>query len=134
MVGGNDLCHPSTSALEVASTIQDLALSIADMGGCHWVFVASIPPGISYPLVSPLYSECVNHCNWILKDLLQVEKGISYFKLRGLYEPQQEIFIRDGIHFNGYGTYKMYRAVRGAVCFGLEVMDRLRGGKPAWHD
>ena len=43
MVGGNDLCHPSRSALEVASNIHNLALSIADMEGCHWVFVASIP-------------------------------------------------------------------------------------------
>ena len=90
-------------------------------GSSHSVCVASIPPGRSYSLVSPVYPERVNHCNSILKDLLQVEKGISYF-------------IRDGIHFNGYGTYKMYRAVRGAVCFGLDVMDRLRGGKPAWHD
>ena len=59
VVGGNDLCHPSTLALEVASTIHDLALSIADMEGCHWVFVASIPPRRSYPLVSPVYPERV---------------------------------------------------------------------------
>ena len=108
MVGRKDLCHPSTSSLEVASTIHDLALSIADMEGCHWVFVASIPPRRSYALVSPVYPERVYHCNSILKDLLQVEKGISYFKLRGFYEPQQDIFIRDSMHFNGYVTYKMY--------------------------
>ena len=132
MVGGNDLCNPATSALEVASAIHDLALSLSEMKG-HRVFVASIPPRLSYPNLCPEYPDLIHNCNLILRNLLEVENNISYFKLRGLFVPNTKVFIRDGIHFNGFGNYKVYRAVQGPVCLGLKVMDRLRGGKPGWQ-
>ena len=71
----------------------------------------------------------VYHCNSILRDLVE----ISYFNLRSLFNPVTDVLIGDGIHFNRCGTYKMYQAVQGVVCSGLNVMDRLRGGKPHWQ-
>ena len=129
MVGGNDLCDPAKSELEVASDIHGLALSIAAIESCGTVLVGAIPPQLSYPSITPAYPERVEHCTFILRNLLEVEETISYFKIRGLSDPFYTVHINDGIHFNGWGTYRMYRAVRGAVCLGLSIKDRLSGGK-----
>ena len=106
MVGCNDLCNPATLALKVDSDIHDLASSLSVMQGRHIVFLASIPPQVSYPDMSPGYLDRIEHCNLILRNLLDVKNKISYFKLRGLFEPESNVFIGDGIHFNGWGTYK----------------------------
>ena len=59
-----------------------------------------------------------------------MEEKAFYFKIRGLIDPVCEIHIRDGVHFKPHGMYRIYRAVQGAVCEGLNLMDRLRGGNP----
>ena len=130
MVGGNDLTSPTASPLGVASGIHDLALSIAAVPSCVKVLVGAIPPRRSYPSTVPAYPGRVDRCNFILRNLLQVEESAAYFKIRGLIDPVRDLHIRDGIHFKPYGLYRLYRAVRGAVCSALDIMDRLRGGIP----
>ena len=130
MVGANDLTSATASALRVASDIHELALSIAAVESCVKVMVGAIPPLASYPSTAPAYPERVEHCNYILRNLLEVEERVSYFKIRGLIDPVHEIHISDGVHFKTHGMYRIYRAIWGAVCMGLNLMDRLRGGKP----
>ena len=93
MVGGNDLTSPTASALGVASDIHELALSIAAVESCIKVLVWAIPPWVSYPSTAPAYPERVEHCNYILRNLLDVKESISYFKIRGLVNPVREIHI-----------------------------------------
>ena len=130
MVGGNDLTNPTASPLGVASDIHELALSIADVQSCVKVLVGAIPPRRSYPSTGPAYPDRVRRCNFILRNLLQVEESAGFFKIRGLIDPVRDIHIRDGIHFKPYGLYRLYRAVWGAVCSTLDIWDGLRGGKP----
>ena len=130
MVGGNDLTSPTASPLGVASGIHDLALSIAAVPSCVKVLVGAIPPPRSYPSTALAYPGRVDRCNFILRNLLQVEESAAYFKIRGLIDPVRDLHIRDGIHFKPYGLYRLYRAVWGAVCSALDIMDRLRGGIP----
>ena len=129
MVGGNDLTSPIALPPGVASDIPELALSIAAVQWCVKVLVGAIPPRQSYPLKGPAYPERVDRCNFILRNLLQVEENAAFFKIRGLIDPVRDIHIRDGIHFKPYGPYRLYRAVRGAVCSALNIVDGLRGGK-----
>ena len=130
MVGGNDLTSPTASPLGVASDIHELALSIAAVQSCVKVLVGAIPPRRSYPSTGPAYPERVDRYNFILRNLLQVEESAAFFKIRGLIDPVRDIHIRDGVHFKPYGLYRLYRAVRGAVCSALNIVDGLRGGKP----
>ena len=127
---GNDLTSPTASPLGVASDIHELALSIAAVHSCVKVLVGAIPPRRSYPSTVPAYLGRVDRCNFILRNLLQVEESAAFFKIRGLIDPVRDIHIRDGIHFKPYGLYRLYRAVRGAVCSALDIVDRLRGGIP----
>ena len=130
MVGVNDLTSPTASAHGVASDIHKLALSIAAVESCVKVLVGAIPPRLSYPATAPAYPKWVEHCNYVLRNLLEVEESISYFKIRGLINPVREIHIRDGVHFKPHGMYQIYCTVRDAVFSGLTIMDRWRGGKP----
>ena len=43
----------------------------------------------------------VQHCNFILRNLLEVEENISYLKLRGLVNPDDKVHIPDGVHLHG---------------------------------
>ena len=130
MVGGNDLTSPTASPLGVASDIHELVLSIAAVQSCVKVLVGAIPPRQSYPSTGQAYPERVDRCNFILRNLLQVEESAAFFKIRGLIDPVRDIHIRDGVHFKPYGLYRLYLAVRGAVCSALNIVDGLRGGKP----
>ena len=71
------------------------------------VFVASIPPWVSYPVTYPNYMARADYCNSILRDLIEIKPGLFCFKLKGLCNLVADMFIVDGIHFNGWGTYKM---------------------------
>ena len=62
------------------------------------LFVASIPPRVSFPVMYPDYLDQVQHCNFILRNLVEVEQTISFFKLRGLFEPGSYVYVGDGIH------------------------------------
>ena len=130
MVGGNDLTDPTLSALDVASRIHDLAKYLVDSEGCYVVFVASITGRTSYPNLNPSYPEKVGDCNKYLRVLFEVEENMFYCTLRGLYNPSTEVMHHDGIHLSDWGHYRLYRSIRGAVCRGLSMMDRLRGGLP----
>ena len=70
MVGVNDLTSATASALGVASDIHELALSLAAAASCEKVMVGAIPPRVSYPSTAPAYPERVDHCNFILRNLL----------------------------------------------------------------
>ena len=129
MVGGNDLTSPTASPLGVASDIHDLALSIAAVQSCKGAG-GGYPSRQSYPSTVQAYPGRVDRCNFILRNLLQVEESAAFFKIRGLIDPVRDLHIRDGIHFKPYGLYRLYRAVRGAVCSALDIVDRLRGGIP----
>ena len=83
MGGGNELTSPTASPLGVASDIHELALSIAGIESCIKVLVGAIPPRVSYPSTATAYPERVEHCNHILRNLLDVEESFSYFKIRG---------------------------------------------------
>ena len=95
MVGGNDLTNPARSPHEVASDIHALALSILEMELCYLVLVGGIPPRVTYPWMDPTYPDRVQHCNFILRNLLEVEENISCFKLRGLVNPDDKVHIPD---------------------------------------
>ena len=97
MVGGNDLSDPAMSPLKVASDINDLAVFISAMESCYTVLVRGILPQLSYPGMDPVYQERVHHCNFILRNLLEVEEPISYFKLRGLSNLDYNVHIADGV-------------------------------------
>ena len=130
MVGGNDLTNPNLSALDVASSIHDLAKHLIDSEGSYVVFVASITGRTSYPYLNPSYPQKVGDCNQYLRVLFEAEENMFYRTLRGLYNPSTEVMLHDGIHLNDWGHYRLYRTIRGAVCNGLSMMDRLRGGLP----
>ena len=129
LVGGNDLCAPEATSLQVASAIHDLAVTLAQLDRCQEVFVCAIPLREKCPRVTPSFNNRVQHCNNILGDLLEPEEMIDFFSLRGLYNSPTPLYI-DGVHFSNKGLYKLYRSVRGAVMAGRRIMDRLRGGFP----
>ena len=58
-----------------------------------------------------------------------MEDSISYFKIRGLVDQVCEIHNGDGVHFKPYGIYQIFRAVRGAVCFGPQHHGQVEGRK-----
>ena len=119
MVGGNDLCDSHASPLRTASDIHDLAVTLVNMGRCRHVFACSIPPRATYPDVLPPFPNRVFQCNNILRDLLMPEEEITYWKIHGLHNPAEPIFLWDDIHFNSKGNYKLYRGIRGAVISAL---------------
>ena len=92
MVGGNDLRNPATTALNVASDIHDLALSLSGMESCHMVFVASIPPRVSYPDMCPGYLDQIEHCNLIHRYIaptkwfcgFKVPRIVAFYDQQGL--------------------------------------------------
>ena len=94
------------------------------------VFIASITGRTSYPYLNPSYPQKVGDCNQYLRVLFEAEENMFYCTLRGLYNPSTEVMHHDGIHLSDWGHYRLYRTIRGAVCNGLSMMDRLRGGLP----
>ena len=111
MVGGNDLTNPNLSALDVASSIHDLAKHLIDSEGCYMVFVASITGRTSYPYLNPSYPQKVGDCNQYLRVLFESEENMFYRTLRGLYNPSTEVMLHDGIHLNDWGHYRLYRTI-----------------------
>ena len=51
------------------------------------------------------------------------EEYLSFWRHKGFWNSQKEIFRRDGVHFNARGNFKLWKSFQGS-CFG--TMKRLQ--------
>ena len=109
--------------LTVAANIFDLAITLHHSNACEYVIVTSVPARVRYPDLIPSYPSRASRCNHILRNLLEPEGRLSYWKHFGLANPVSPSFLPDGVHFNSTGMLKLYRSMRRAVLKGHRVMD-----------
>ena len=122
--GGNDLCAPGACALATASALHDAARWCTDRLGVARVYVCTIPSRLHHPSVQPSYPDRVEACNHYLQEILSVEEKVFFWKLLGLYCRDSTVHTRDGVHFNDWGNYKLYRSIRGAILQGLSSLSQ----------
>ena len=92
---------------------HDAACWCTDGLGVARVYVCTIPSRLHHPSVQPSYTDRVEACNHYLQETLSVEEKVFFWKLLGLYWRDSTVHTRDGVHFNDWGNYKLYRSVRG---------------------
>ena len=49
------------------------------------------------------------------------EKGVSFWKHRGLWQAGSDIFRKDGVHLNDLGNRKLLKSIRGAILLAIRM-------------
>ena len=125
MVGEHDLSNTKLSPLAVATSIVGVSVLLRNSNDCELVVATSLPTRVGHPDLTPTRTA---QCNSTLNRLLEPERGIIYWKHRGLADPVSPTFQPDGVHLTTWGMVKLYRSMRGAILRGHRTMDQLRRG------
>ena len=118
--GTNDL--PSVAPEVVGSSIKDLAVtlisiySVAVLCVCH-----VIPRGES--TIRPLYFwERAKVLQQYLEVVLDSLDCVFCWRHKAFTRPDQDFYLRDGVHLNARGQYLLYRSYRGAILTALSYL------------
>ena len=119
-VGTNDL--PSVASEVVGSSIEDLVVtcksvySVAVVCVCH-----VIPRGES--MVRPLYfwehAKVLQQYPEVVLDSLDC---VFCWRYKAFMRPDQDFYLRDGVHLNARGQYLFYRSYSGAILTALSCL------------
>lgn len=116
-IGSNDLCDeqsdPDTVALSIIALVEIL---IKDLK-LRCLVLCQVLPRKKQPFTE--YNERVWQLNGLLKEAVKGIQGAKFWIRRGLCNPSQNIFTRDGIHLNTAGHQALYRSYRGSILFAL---------------
>ncbi|XP_061167216.1 uncharacterized protein LOC133176061 [Saccostrea echinata] len=111
LLGGNDLDSPSPVELIVTKLVSFLT-QLKHLYQLKTVTILSYFPRERTRLVSAeLYTRRVNQANENLR-INCFEHKLTYWKLRGFTNSRDPI-LRDGVHLNNLGNYKLVRQIRG---------------------
>ena len=120
VVGTNDL--PSVAPEVVGSSIEDLVVtlksiySVAVLCVCH-----VIPRGES--TIRPLYFwERAKVLQQYLEVMLDSLDCVFCWHHKAFTRPDQDFYLRDGVHLNARGQYLLYRSYRGAILCHLSAV------------
>ena len=123
-LGSNDLCDPNSCPEKVASHIISAANFIISSYSVNTIIVGQIIFRVNEPY--PGYNLKVTDTNEWLRDKIARSPGqkIQFARLRGLLEPQSDIFLPDGVHLNAQGNKIYAQGVRGAFIRALRPSDQ----------
>ena len=116
-IGSNDLCDeqsdPDTVALSIIALVEIL---IKDLK-LRCLVLCQVLSRKKQPFTE--YNERVWQLNGLLKEAVKGIHGAKFWIHRGLCNPSQNIFTRDGIHLNAERHQALYRSYRGSILFAL---------------
>ena len=119
-VGTNDL--PSVAPEVVGSSIEDLVVTLKSIYSVAVVCVCHIiPRGES--TIRPLYFwERAKVLQQYLEVVLDSLDCVFCCRHKAFTRPDQDFYLRDGVHLNARGQYLLYRSYRGAILTALSYL------------
>ena len=114
-VGGNDLDHAGTpQTLKIGMRLYEYAQALVTLG-VKRVVVCQIVRRQSWQHIS--YEEGTARVTEVNKFLRAVcdDPHVSFWRHKGFWNVQRQIFRPDGVHFNDLGNHKLFRSIKGAV-------------------
>ena len=111
-LGGNDLCKDRDHE-RIASALVAVAQYIQYTYGIPKVVICQLLRRTVLPY--PEYNEQVGMVNDSLQNKVGDCAGLSLWKHRGFWNSAVGLQHEDGVHLNGYGLYKYYKSVKGAI-------------------
>ena len=119
-VGTNDL--PSVAPEVVGSSIEDLVVTLKSIYSVAVVCVCHvIPRGES--TIRPLYFwERDKVLQQYLEVVLDSLDCVFCWRHKAFTRPDQDFYLRDGVHLNARGQYLLYRSYRGAILTALSYL------------
>ena len=119
-VGTNDL--PSVAPEVVGSSIKDLAVTLISIYSVVVLCVCHvIPRGES--TIRPLYFwERDKVLQQYLEVVLDSLDCVFCWRHKAFTRPDQDFYLRDGVHLNARGQYLLYRSYRGGILTALSYL------------
>lgn len=116
-LGSNDLCQERGDLDRITLSLVafvDILLKDLQLTSIVW---CQVIPRQNPPF--PEYNDRVQHLNVSLKESIADIPHVKFWRHRGLNNPSQNIFAKDGIHLNDMGHKVLCRSYRGAIMLAL---------------
>lgn len=114
-VGGNDVDSVGLSPQRVGAQLVDFARELVEFGVSQ-VVICQLIKRAKWRHFSPEDGTTrVAVVNTFIQAECAGDHHISFWKHKGFWNPRNRIFMRDGVHFNDLGNFKLYRSFRGAL-------------------
>ena len=128
-LGGNDVDSISSSSPGVGAQLVDFARELLEFGVGH-VMICHLVKRAKWRQFSPEEGATrVAAVNAFIQEECMGNNNISVWKHKGLWNPRSRIFMRDGVHFNDLGNFKLYRSFRGALLWAASHRGTGQGGR-----
>lgn len=115
-IGGNDLDSANSSdeyTVEVVDKVIEYSRTYVHKFGVTSVVICQFLPRYdTRKCIVDTYNKRVISANIHLKETLQSDKNIYYWKLKGLKDIEN---FEDGVHLSELAQHKYYRNIRGAI-------------------
>ena len=122
-VGGNDIDAKSRLSPQlIGMRLYEMARDMIKHAGVLRVIVCQVVRRNRWRHLS--YDEGAGRVSDINEFLLAVcdgEKGVSFWKHRGLWQAGSDIFRKDGVHLNDLGNRKLLKSIRGAILLAIRM-------------
>ena len=117
-LGSNDLVKlpPQTVGSELESLVQDLH----NIFSIKFVVVGQVLR--RYTKDSVDFNCKVGKLHQYLKVVLERLPYCYYWRHRGFWNSNQNLYLSDGVHLNSLGNYKFMRSIRGAILKALKLV------------
>ena len=120
-IGSNDLCNPACQPEALADSILRAALELAQASGAHLAFVGQITKRAVGTYMSAEAVQAFEAARLRASHYLRTQAvkypSVHFWKHHGLERPATPFLDPDGVHLNPRGQFKLYKSIRGAVCF-----------------
>lgn len=120
-LGGNDVYSGREHVLKVGMRLFELAQALVAKGVSQVVVCQVVRRQSVRPISLDEGAKRVLEINEFLGAVCDTEH-LSFWRHRGFWQSQRNIFRGDGVHFNDLGNYKLWRSVKGAVFVALKGM------------
>ena len=119
-IGTNDLT--SLAPEVVGSSIEELVLTLKGFNSVAVVGVCHVIPRGEATLNSMTFWERATVLQQYLEVVLDPLDSIFCWRHKVFTRPNQDFYLRDGVHLNVRGQYLLYRSYRGAILKALSYL------------
>ena len=116
-VGTNDL--PSVAPEVVGSSIEDLVVTLKSIYSVVVVCVCRVIPRGESTICSLYFWERAKVLQQYLEVVLDSLDCVFCWRHKAFTRPDQDFYLRDGVHLNVRGQYLLYHSYRGAILTAL---------------